>query len=358
MDDSRGNGASNLGLPFPLGLSLLSIGTVLVARGLSRALPGTFGGIDPLIHWVGLGADLGSQLSALVFGIVSLRMMILVLVSSRALPFKLLVSTAVLATVSAVWVSADPGFHPHPGWLLWMGGALVALSTAVAARALLGSAGLRGFAIGLLALAMAGLGHLASRWLVLDTDEPISLEAFGWARLVATGAFAAELLAMGVGLAWLVTAPPGPARSPILMRVELPVVFWSIAGLAVALVPALVLASGEEGWRLLLERTLSALRTHPDPLVPGWLTNLAELLAFALCFLALLPWRREPQLRTALVLVVLGRSSFDVPLGGLLVLSGLLAVVPFLPVATRREPLTRPSGQGERLRRLRGTLGS
>jgi hypothetical protein len=170
---------------------------------------------------------------------------------------------------------------------------------------------------------------------LIDADSKAAVRLFATARVLATGAFVAEVIALGLTLAWFATGvPKGNSRPARWLRQ--PHWLWSCGALAVALATALVLAQGEDGWRLLLSRTLTALGTHPDPLVPALALNLVDLLVLSVCVASLLPWTRRASERAALALLLLGRASFDVPLGGLLVLVALLAVVAELPL--RREP--------------------
>jgi hypothetical protein len=161
----------------------------------------------------------------------------------------------------------------------------------------------------------------------------MAVRIFATARVIATLAFGAEVAALGLALAWLATGVP---RTDGRVRTRLGQAhwLWSLGALAIALATALVLAQGQEGWRLLLARTLAAFGTHPDPLVPGLALNLMDLLVLAVCLGSLLPWSRPASDRAALSFVLLGRSSFDVPLAGLLVLVALLTVVAELPVPT------------------------
>lgn len=338
MGESRANLAwrGGLALPFPSALTLLALLTVVLARGVAQALPGSFAGTDQLIRWVSLAADALSQFCAFAFGVVCLRMMVLVLVSSAPALLKAIVTVPTFATVSAVYVSADPGFHPHPVWLMTMGAALAAFALAVALRAALRPEG-RGLAIVVVCVALSGVGHLIGRWLLLGEDAPVTLRVFAVARVFATAAFVGETAGLVVALVWLFSAPPksGAARGPA-GWLERPALLWSLGALGLALAPALVVSQGHEGWRLLVQRTLTSLGVHPDPLVPNWASNLLDLLVFVVCTLSALPWRRAPQLRTALALVLLGRAGFDVPLAGLFVLSGLLAMVPYLPEGSSR----------------------
>jgi hypothetical protein len=325
------------GLPWPRALTLLALGTVVLARGLANALPGAFAGTDAVIRIVVLAADYASQLCALSFAVLSVRTMFGELLGTREVSLKLLALVATLATVSAAYVSADAAFRPHHVWLVGMGASLVVLGLVVAIRAL-GVAHLRGIGLVVLAVALSGAGHLFARWLLVDLDSKLAVRMFFTARVVATAAFAAEIVALGLAVVWYATGvPKGAAKqeSGFAQAHWL----WASGALLLFVSSALVLADGPEGWRLLIGRTLSALGTHPDPLLPARALYLVDLLVIALCAAALLPWARRASDRAALSFLLLSRASFDVPIGALLALLGVLTVLAELP---RRTPTPSP----------------
>jgi hypothetical protein len=243
---------------------------------------------------------------------------------------KLFAGASTLATVSAVYVSADAAFRPHPLWLVLMGAGLVLFAGGVCVRALSVPA-LRGVGLVLGCVALAGAGHLGARWLLVDGDAKVAMRMFATARVVATAAFLAEVAAVVLALAWFATGVPKGDESPK-HRLEQSHWLWPIGAVLIALATALVFAQGDEGWRLLLSRTLAALGTHPDPLVPALALNLVDLLVLGILAGSVLPWARSAPQRAAIGLVLVGRASFDVPLAGLLVLAGLLTVLVELPL--------------------------
>lgn len=318
---------ANLGLPFPTALPLLAWCTVVVARGLSHSLPGTFAGIDWQIRWVGIAADVLTQLCALTFGVVLVRMLVRVLASARDITTKVLAAFATGATVSVVYVSTGAAFHPAPWWLLAMGGGVAILGVWVVQSALRNKQQ-RGPGLILAFVMLAGVIHLGARWVLVQGESRPGARLFAWTQGFATAGFVAELLATIAMFVWLLTGPP---RDRVLwarrVGLEPAVLFRSLAALGIALATALAIAPGAAGWRLLFSRTLVALGTHPDPLVPLWASSLVDLLVFLAVGLCVLPWARSRQARAAVALALLGRASFDVPLGALFVLSGLVALV-------------------------------
>lgn len=329
MAEARGN-PGRAELPLAGVLTFLALATVVLARGLAQSLPGAFAGTDHIIRWVNIASDYASQLCALSFAVVCVRMVLLQLGSSQRLWLKLLVALTTLATVSAVYVSADATYRPHPSWLVLMGGCLALLALAVAARAL-SQATLRGPALVLACTGVAGALHLFARWLLVDGDAKELVRLFATARVLATAAFLAEVAALVLAMVWFASGVP---KGPVQPRNRLAQAhwLWAIGAVVVAFATALGFAQGEEGWRLLLARTLTALGTHPDPLVAPLALHVVDLLVLGLGFVSLLPWTRPAAQRAAIALVLLGRASFDVPLAGLLVLTGLLTVVAELPL--------------------------
>lgn len=333
-----GEAGAHRGLPYPLVLSALAIAAVVVARGLAMALPGTFAGTDAEIRWVEMAAAYLTQLCALTFGVIGVRMALQLVLRRTPSGLKLLAVLSMFATLSVVYVSTGVAYHPGRLWLAVMGACAASFALAAAIVAV-GTASCRGAALVVLACAAAGLTHLAARWLAISGVVEDAVRAYAAAQAIATFGFLLEWLGALLAFVFLIFAPyrPEPNGRSRLRLLSRPAMLLSIAAVSAALTTALVLAArGTDGWRLLLGRVLGMLSTHPDPLAPPWVSNFLELWVFQTCVLCCLPWGRSPQQRASVVLALLARASVDVPVGALFMFCSALALLAGHPQAAAR----------------------
>lgn len=301
-------------LPYPRLAAALALACVLIGRGLSRALPGSAAGIGEAIDRISLLGAALTQFGAMVLMTLAIRSATLILVGKFAAPgFK------VLSTVGTAFIAATTLFAAllaHNQLALFWSVALAVIVTSilgVSALTMLRTAEKRAVSLVALGIALTALVHTLARILALVAAEQASVLGFSFARGLATFGFGLELVCLAAAGAWLL-APPTPVPR-------------AVGAVLVAIGPALALAaSRDEGWGLVLGRTLEHLTAHPDPALPLIVRFTVELWGFAAVILCLVTRSRKSGLLGVLGLTLLGRASADVPLGAVFLLNGALAL--------------------------------
>jgi hypothetical protein len=301
-------------VPYPRAIAALALAAVLVGRGLSRALPGTVSGIGEAIDQIGVAGSILSQFGAMTLVALAVRGAAILLLTKGGQP-----GVKLLAAVGTAFVAVTSLFSAllaHNQLALLWSVTLAILITAIVATSALGSlqvAEKRAVALVALGVALTALVHTAARVVALLAAEQASMLGFTFARGLATFGFGLELSCLVAAGIWLLAPdPPAPRAAGAIL---------------ILIAPALaVAATRQEGWGLVLGRTLEHLTAHPDPAVPRMLRYTAELWGVAAVGLCLAIRSRRGALMMVLALLLLGRSSADVPLGAVFLLNGALAL--------------------------------
>ena len=284
-------------------LVLLGVAAALLSRALAPALPGTAAGLD---RWIGVSRALGAVASAHFFVLGSMVLVWLAVASlaeSRlptvvrvvALPFSFTVIViAVAAVVSTI----------EPRWLLWLGASSGLVAVASAPRALAAGPS-RAAGLVLLIAGLSAFVEILARALALRAGERALAGWFWGAQVIATLAFALELVALLLVALWV------GGRRPWATAVGAAVV----AAVAVATTAAGVRGLGVDAHpiEVFLARALGELTRHPRPLVPLTMLHALEVARYALVLAAILVPARAPTSAAALALALLAVGSTDVP---------------------------------------------
>jgi hypothetical protein len=301
-------------LAFPRAALALALLAVIVGRGLGQALPGSLTGIDTAIDVVETAGAIISQLCAALLTAQALRTNLVVVFTQ---PGQLVLKfgstlTTLLVAVTTLFAALLTQNQLAVSWA-GLGAVAVAGTLAGSGALALRQTGLRGVGLIVLAVACASLAHTGARVLALLAAERASLLGFGAARALATAGFVFEVLCLGACWLWLLRPAPQWLRS-------------AAATLAALALGAALLATREEGWGLVLGRTLEQLSAHPDPFIPTAARYALELWGLLTAALCLFTPQRSPALLMVLGLCLLGRSSADVPLGAVFLLNAALAL--------------------------------
>lgn len=307
--------ALELVVPAPGVWALLALLAILVGKSLSPALLGSFAGFDTLIQATLLAGSGITQLTALLFVLLVIRLSTLLFTRGSSLVSRLVLTSGSAIAVSCAALSATGMFELHEIWY-------VSLALSCAASALwAGSSGLRfaefrGPSLMLLTCATSGLLHTAAKVLALASSASASAWGYTVARGLATAGWGSELATLLLALTWTLLGE----KKPVLR-------ILAILGFAITTAIAWSLQA-KAGAHVVVARALAELASQPQPLIPLFAQNAVEMFALIQCILVLFALHRLSHMRLLVVLLVLSRASFDVPIGGLLALSAsLLAVV-------------------------------
>jgi hypothetical protein len=310
------SGAADALLPWSAVVPAAAL-AVFLGRGLAPALPGMRSGIEIWITRIETGTStvpaLGAWLTQLTLLSTSWLCMhfSLLLLGQRTLqaPLRLL-ATVLGAALFAIVALANvaQGRLGHP-WLV-AGATSALLLAAVAALRALQHPTTRAAGIVLLGTALSGALQLGSRVLALQASSRARATDFMIARGCASAALVVTLGTLLFALYWL-WANDRKRQLALTPLALLPAVLVIAAALA---------GAGEGGawWQQVAARTLSELRTHPDPLVLVPVRDSIELFTLFVGVL-MLTRANTPQAVSAVVgLALISRGNVDIPLCALL----------------------------------------
>lgn len=302
----------------PLGLGALGLFAACLGRGLGPALPGAIVGFDGLVNLVLTSTAFVSQLFAIVGSTVSLRLA-LWLGTHRQLPFalKAFLGATCLFVCLVVFFSAQPR-------LFTVGPLVLSLLSLSSALLLLWSASMwttepetQSLVAICSASGLTALLHTGARLVALQASALGDGGRFDIARVGAT-------LAAGFDLVLVLTTGWWLWR-----RITPVTKAWT--SVALLCLPALFVGTPDAGPRYLLQRTIDALTSHPDPFLPVFVQWGLETLALVLAAACITDRRSARAPRLCVAFALLGRTTTDSPLGALfLVLSALSLLYPLV----------------------------
>jgi hypothetical protein len=214
-------------------------------------------------------------------------------------------------------------------WLIAAATSATLLAGLSAARALR-QPSTRAAGLILLGSAASGALQLGSRVLAVEASNRARAADFVIAQHCASAAFVVTTATVVFALYWLWTSDRKR----------------QIAGIAAAVLPALLITSaalsggGETGtwWQQLAARTLSELRTHPDPLVLVPLRDGIELCALFAGVVVLTRTNTPSSIKAVVALALISRGNVDIPLCALLLGCAALVCLTFSSSAERIAP--------------------
>ncbi len=311
-----------------LGLALLA---TLLSRALIPALRGLRTGLTPIIDAITTLSSFTSALGLVLLGAYCVKTL-LQLLSSAQLPAGFRLALVPLGTGACTLVFLSP-FTQLDTLVI----AALALTTALlllaTAPPLLARAATRGVGLALALTALSGVVALTSRGLALRASEAALPGLFERARLLATAAFALDVVAVVVAAAWL-AAPRWR-----LLALAAPLTLLTALGLTRA-VTAGGLDSASLG-AVLVRRAVLGLARHPAPLTGLPLRITLEVATVLLCgALVGLPGARREQraARGALAFALLSHGALDIPF---MALCGVVAMT-LATVAALQAPRSNP----------------
>lgn len=293
---------------------------VIFGRALAVALPGSRSGLDKLIYASGALGAFFTQLLAVLIVLVAGRLTFTTWQSRHFGASQRLVVTSAALTVIVLVIAACFDFivspsAPEISLILGIAGTLVALdASSVSLRPIR----LRASGIVLLLVGAASLLQVSARLLALQASNaalPTQYVVARWLASLATvfDAGAILLTALWVASLWK------QGRTALA----------GVLGLAVSLSELARRATGPKSGfaEVLLSRCLAQLHREPSSLLPRLLQDTQELLALLLALLLLLRPRAAPlEQRMSLAMILLARSSPDIPLCAGLLVTGALGL--------------------------------
>jgi len=309
-----------------------ALGAVFFGRAMAQALPGSRSGLG---HWLDVNHWLAaflSQLLAVLIVLVGGRLALMTSLDRRIdARHRLFIAPAASAVIFLlIFACVDfliGPFAPEISLLLGIAGAGVALGGAAAC------AKPRFVRVGSLVLALvatASISQVTARLLALQAADAALPKQYAVSRWVATTATVLDLASLIIAGIWVVRRD----------RLRLPW-FWYgwIAALAVGAAAHHGASSTATFAEVLIARFLAQLHRAPSAVFPRVLLDAQEV--FALLLAAVLLWRprQEPSVvRSCLALVLLARSSPDIPLCAGLLVSGALGLSTFAARSRPPEP--------------------
>jgi hypothetical protein len=290
---------------------------VFLGRGLAPALPGSRAGIEAWITHIETGTTtvpaLGAWLTQLTLLSTSWLSMhySLLLLSRRGIPAPLRFVVTLLGALLFAIVSLANVAQGQLGgsWLIAAASSALLLASLAAARALRQPT-TRAAGLILLGSAASGALQLGSRVLALEASNRARAADFVIAQRCASAAFVLTSATLAFALYWLWTSDRR-RRGALLALAVVPAVLITSAALS---------GGGDAGtwWQQLAARTLSELRTHPDPLILVPLRDGIELCALFAGVVVLIRANTPHSLSAVVALALVSRGNVDIPLCALL----------------------------------------
>lgn len=193
--------------------------------------------------------------------------------------------------------------------------------------------------------------YLAERALVTRRDVETIRSSLETAELLATCSVVIVAIACGVTAYWMIRVE----RRRGIGAVALSVVIAAVVAWKGAAAPGDV----DAAWSVLVRRTAQELTTLPKPMLPDFVTLLFTVLPFAMACFAVAT-RRQPIAGAAIALSLIAGSSAEVPLLGLGLAvgaialsldrrdgSGVFAALESAPVESREPPIAAPAAPAD-----------
>lgn len=310
---------------------------VFVGRGLAPALPGSRSGIGDWITRIETGTTavpaLGAWLTQLTLLSASWLCMhfSLVLLGQRAVQAPLrFVVTLLGALLFAIVSLANVAQGRLGGTWLIAGACSALILTSLAASRALTRPMTRAAGLVLLGSAASGALQLGSRVLAVEASNRARAADFVVAQRCASAAFVMTAATLLFALYWLWTSDR-KRQMALIPAAMLPAVLITFAALA---------GAGDAGawWQQLAARTLSELRTHPDPLILVPLRDGTELCALFVGVLVLTRANTPIAVRAVVALALISRGNVDIPLCALLLGCAALLCLTLTSTAERAAP--------------------
>ena len=320
---SRGHSVSNSNSLSRGNLQLtvvIALWSVVLGRTLAEALPGSRSGLGRWLdvnHWT---AGFSTQLLAVLLVSVATRLTRLTWHEHR-MPYRYRVTVAPAAVIVAfLIVSAcfDILTSPRTPEMSLFLGILSSVIAICAALVCLGPALIRATGFALALSAGASVAQISARLLAFQAGDAGLPTQYLVARWLATAAVVVDALSLLTVAIW---AARRERSNHVLV--------WLCVSMSAALAYA-----AERGTRVhatfpevLLSRMLAQLHREPSAFVTRIVHNAHEIFAFMLAALMLRRPRGElPELRACLALVLLARSSPDIPLCAGLLTTGAMGL--------------------------------
>ena len=293
---------------------------VIFGRALAAALPGSRSGLGRILETSRLLGAFWTQLLAILIVLVGGRLAYVTWQDERlSAPYRVLVTPAATCVIVLV-IAASFDFlmgptTPEISLILGIAGTLVALyATSVCVR----PTRLRASGITLALVGAASMAQVAARLLALQASDAALPRQYVVARWLATFATVLDAGALILTAIWLT-------------------ILWARSRYALLASLGIAVTLGEMSQRgarpqasfaeVLLSRSLAQLHREPSSLFPRLFQDTQEL--FAILVVALLLWMPRnvtPAQRLSVALVLLARSSPDIPLCSGLLVTGALGL--------------------------------
>ncbi len=299
---------------------VVALFAVIFGRALAAALPGSRSGLGRLLETSRLLGAFWTQLLAILIVLVGGRLAYVTWHDDRlGAPYRVVVTPAATCVIVLV-IAASFDFlmgssTPEMSLILGIAGTLVALyATGVCVR----PTRLRASGIILALVGAASMAQVVARLLALQASDAALPRQYVVARWLASLATVLDAGALLVTAIWLAKLW---ARSRYALLASL--------GIAVTLGKLSQRGVSPQGSfaEVLLSRSLAQLHREPSSLFPRLFQDTQEL--FAILVVALLLWRPRsaaPEPHLSLALVLLARSSPDIPLCSGLLVTGALGL--------------------------------
>ncbi len=297
-----------------------AIFAVVFGRALGTALPGSRSGLDKILQANWLVGAFCTQLLAVLLVVVVGRLASALWVDGRFSVSHRIIMTLAAATVIVLVIAASSDvllgpYTPEVSLVLGIAGTLVAMR---AASISLKPTDLRASGIVLLLVATASMAQVSARLLALQAGDAALLTQYNVARWLASLATLLDALALILTAVWLALLWTGGRYAVVATLVSS--VFLGQLSLRGSR-PSAGLAE------VLLSRSLAQLHREPSSFFPRLVQNTQEL--FAILIVGVLLWQPRrvlPEQRLALAMVLLARSSPDIPLCCGLLVAGALGL--------------------------------
>ena len=299
---------------------LAALLAIVFGRALGEALPGSRSGIDKILEANRLLGAFFTQLLAVMIVVVVGRLAFTLWQDPRFTVGHRVIVTPAAATVIILVIAAcfdvllGP-YTPEISLILGIAGTSVAV---FASNVSLRPIRLRASGIALLCVATASMAQVSARLLALQASDAALPTQYVVARWLASLATLLDAFALILTAIWLVFLWRG-GRYALLAILGLAVTFSQLAQRGSR--------PGAGLTEVLLSRSLAQLHREPSSFLPRMIQNTQEL--FAVFVAALLLWRPRdvsPEQRLCLAMVLLSRSSPDIPLCSGLLVAGALGL--------------------------------
>ncbi len=300
---------------------VVSLFAIVFGRALSVALPGSRAGLGRLLEVNYRLGSFASQLLAVLLILAIGRLAVQLWQDARlSFAYRLTVAPAamlvMLLLATACCDDLRTPYTPEIALIMGIAGTLVAIN-AIGPSLHQAHSRAAGLVLGILTL--ASVAQMGARLLALQASGAALPKQFAVARWLATAASSLDVLALLLVVLWLLSH---------WQRGRVTVVMVAAAAVALAIVSQRGARPGAGFAAVLVSRSLAQLHREPASLLPIGVQNVQEILAFLLALVLLRqPRAMRLQLRASLALVLLARSSPDIPLCAGLLVAGALGLL-------------------------------